>query len=135
MMQACVRCIFRLFGPFEKICAFPSLPTSTMNAMLGKLMGLEGGENCKQSSVHEDSSGQQSSQSSVLEPKVCRICLGILDFVYLDEKGTLVKKDCTNEFIEIIAEAVKQERHQVDSFSLEVSLPPVVTENEQVVRY
>ncbi|KAL3505454.1 hypothetical protein ACH5RR_035295 [Cinchona calisaya] len=119
---ACVRCIFRLFGLFEKICSFPSLPTSAMYAMLAKLMGLDGDDKCDQPSF-------------VLQPKVCRICFGILEFVYHDgEKGTSVKRDCVNEFAETIAEVVKNERHQVDSFSLEVSLPPVVMENEQLVR-
>lgn len=133
---ACARCIFRLFGLCQKISSFPSLPTSAMNAMLEKnVLGRDRDDNCNGSTECKDSSSQQlSSQAFVLEHTVCRICLGTLEFVYHDEKEILVKKDSAYEFAKIIAEYVKQEHPQIDSFSLEVSLPPVVMDNEQVVR-
>ncbi|XP_071922767.1 uncharacterized protein [Coffea arabica] len=135
-LGACARCIFRLFGLCQKISSFPSLPTATMNAMLEKnVLGRDRDDNCSGSAERKDSGSQQlSSQTFVLEHAVCRICLGILDYVYHDEKEILVKKDSAYEFAKIVAESVKQEHPQIDSFSLEVSLPPVVMDNEQVVR-
>lgn len=66
--------------------------------------------------------------------EVCRVCRGILQFMYNDDKGMLEKKNHACDFAAEIRDAVKQEGHQFDSFTLEVSLPLIVVENEQAVR-
>ncbi|OMO75514.1 hypothetical protein COLO4_26054 [Corchorus olitorius] len=47
-----------------------------------------------------------------------------------DGKETLVKKETANDLALTIAELVKQEGHQIDGFSLEVSVPPIILEYE-----
>lgn len=76
---------------------------------------------------------QQSSEGSELEPNLCKICLGILQFVYRDDREVLVKKACANDLAIYITKVVKQEGHQIDNFSLEVSIPSSVVENEEAV--
>ncbi|CAI9117046.1 OLC1v1018359C1 [Oldenlandia corymbosa var. corymbosa] len=126
---ACCGCIFRVFGIYESIYSFPSMPTSSVSSILGEVFG-------PQVDMKDDVSGENDKLSipSLLEPKVCSICLGVLDFVYHDEQGILVRKDRASDLAQMIVEAVKQEYQLIDGFSLEVSLPPVVLENEQIVR-
>lgn len=64
---------------------------------------------------------------------LCSLCLGILQFSYCDDKASVVRKDSAYDFASSIVELVKQEGHQIDGFSLEVSIPPVIQENEQSV--
>ncbi|GKV43630.1 hypothetical protein SLEP1_g50894 [Rubroshorea leprosula] len=59
--------------------------------------------------------------------------LNILQFKWRDDKETLVKKESANDMTELIAEIVKQEGHQIDSFSLEVSVPQGILENESAI--
>lgn len=125
LMQVCVRCIFRLFGASEIVHSCATLSTSTLSATVEKLMGVEGDM--------ENPCCQQSSEGSELEPKLCKICLGILQFVHRDNREMLVKRACPYDFAVFITELVRQERHQIDNFSLEVSIPSSVMENEQAV--
>jgi tRNA pseudouridine synthase 10 len=82
----------------------------------------------------EGDSSSSESMESELKPEVCRICLGILQFIYRDEKEMLVKRKNGDELAASIAELTRQEGHQIDGFSLEVSIPPIIFENEQAVR-
>uniref|UniRef100_A0A5B7BN46 tRNA pseudouridine(55) synthase n=1 Tax=Davidia involucrata TaxID=16924 RepID=A0A5B7BN46_DAVIN len=129
----CIRCIFRLFGVHECIYYCISLSPSVLHAVLGKLTGLEEDMVHNSFRANEDSSGQRSSQDSEMEPKFCGICLGILQFAYCNDKEMLVREDCANDFAVSIAEVVKQEDYQIDNFSLEVSVPQSIVENEQAV--
>ncbi|GFS36016.1 pseudouridine synthase family protein [Actinidia rufa] len=104
-MGVCIRCIFRLIGVSECIYSCTSLSTSALSTALEKGMCLEG---------------------DMMDN-------GILQFAYHDGKEMLMKSDCANEFALLIAKVVKQEGHQIDSFSLEVSIPSRVMENEQAV--
>ncbi|KAF7126674.1 hypothetical protein RHSIM_Rhsim11G0079600 [Rhododendron simsii] len=96
-------------------------------------MGLEGHMEHKDHGSKENPCSQQSSEGSELEPKLCKICLGVLQFVYRDNGEMLVKRTCPYDFAVFITKLVKQERHQIDNFSLEVSMPSSVVENEQAV--
>ncbi|KAG5542507.1 hypothetical protein RHGRI_022147 [Rhododendron griersonianum] len=129
----CIRCIFRLFGASEIVHSCATLLTSALSATVEKLMGLEGHMEHKDHGSKENPCSQQSSEGSELEPKLCKICLGILQFVYRDNREMVVKRACPYDFAVFITELVKQERHQIDSFSLEVSIPSSVVENEQAV--
>ncbi|PSS19835.1 TRNA pseudouridine synthase [Actinidia chinensis var. chinensis] len=132
-MGVCIRCIFRLIGVSECIYSCTSLSTSALSTALEKGMCLEGDMMDNGLRIQEDSNSQHSSEEPELEPNLCRICLGILQFTYHDGKEMLMKSDCANEFALLIAKVVKQEGHQIDSFSLEVSIPSRVMENEQAV--
>ncbi|XP_021902561.1 putative tRNA pseudouridine synthase Pus10 [Carica papaya] len=113
-MGVCVRCVFRLFGIQRRIPRFFSVSSSILWCMLGD----------KEDSV----------SLTYMESTLCSLCLGVLQFTYCDDKGMLVKMESANDFAAKIAELVKQEGHQVDSFSIEVSIPPVILENERIVR-
>ncbi|CAL5416166.1 unnamed protein product [Camellia sinensis] len=128
----CIRCIFRFFGVSECIYSYTSLSTSVLHAAVGK-MGLEGDMVNNGLGAKEDLNTQRSFEESESEPNFCRICLGILQFAYHDNKEMLVKRNRANDFALLIAEIVKQEGHQIDNFSLEVSIPSRVMEQEQAV--
>ncbi|KAG8632262.1 hypothetical protein MANES_18G007801v8 [Manihot esculenta] len=129
----CMRCIFRLLGVHGHVYSW-SFPSSTeMRAMLGEptcpeehivVSSLKGGEDKKNSSSYEDLE---------VEPETCSICLGILQFIYYDAKGLMVKKGTAISLALSISEQIKKEGHQLDSFSLEVSIPTVIQENEHIV--
>lgn len=130
LVQVCTRCIFRLFFLHEQICSRPSVATPILSAILHELAKCEGdGAN---SSVRETKDSIDVEYLQEFQ-EVCRVCLGILQFIYSDGKGMLVKKNHANDFASAIGDAIKQEGRQIDSFSLEVSLPPTVVENEQAV--
>lgn len=70
---------------------------------------------------------------SEVEFQFCVVCLGILQFSYCDDKESLVKMETANDMALAIVELVKQQGHQIDGFSLEVSLPPLILENEALL--
>lgn len=113
----CRRCIFRLFGIQEDIYSCSSLSPSILSSVLGE---------------HEDSSGRPTSVELEVEAVLCTLCLGILQFTYCDDKEMVVKKS-TNDMAVAISELVKREGYQIDSFSLEVSIPPIILENEHLI--
>ncbi|XP_055834493.1 uncharacterized protein LOC129903040 [Solanum dulcamara] len=119
---ACVRCIFRLFGLHELMCAHPSLSISKWCDILEDVMRKKDGE-----------FNEQSHQERSRETNFCKICLGILQFLYYDDTGTLLKKYSADDFAVVISELIIQHYQQIDSFSLEVSLPSAVAENDQAV--
>ncbi|XP_050222085.1 uncharacterized protein LOC126672182 [Mercurialis annua] len=104
----CIRCIFRLLGIQEHMCN-----------MLGE--PLEGYESMKDWCTSKES-------------EVCSVCLGILQCTHYDDKGVLVKKENALNLSASIVESIKQQGHQIDSFSLEVSIPSIIQENENIVR-
>ncbi|CAK7346075.1 unnamed protein product [Dovyalis caffra] len=113
----CIRCILRLFGIRDHVYFRSSLSPSVMCYILG-----------------EGDSSSPETKESELEPEVCKICLGVLQFTYRDDKELLVKRQNGNELAASVAELIKQEGHQIDSFCLEVSIPPIIFEKEQAVR-
>ncbi|XP_072070278.1 uncharacterized protein [Arachis hypogaea] len=104
-LGVCVRCVLRLFGIKGPICA----------------------------SVDNGSENPLDSTTSN-EAKLCNICLGILQFRFYDEREKRVlQKDTAYDVALLIADMVKQERYQFDTFSLEVSIPPLILQNETSV--
>lgn len=110
----CGRCIFRLFGMRENFDSCSTQSSSILSSALGD---------------NEDSSKMPTSEGSEVEAVPCTLCLGILQFTYCDDKGMVSQKSEYDMAVEI-SELVKREGHQIDSFSLEVSVPPIVLENE-----
>ncbi|CAH8354185.1 unnamed protein product, partial [Eruca vesicaria subsp. sativa] len=54
---------------------------------------------------------------------------GILKFVFSDARS-----DCSSDYAAKVADLVKQEGHEFDSFVLEVSVPSTIMESEQSVQ-
>lgn len=108
-----MRCIFRLFGIQVPTYSSLSLPSILCN-ILGEQADLD-------------------TNMINVEPKVCRICLGILQFTCPGDEAIIVEKESANDFATAIADLAKKEGHEIDSFSLEVSLPPIILENENRV--
>ncbi|KAL7128233.1 hypothetical protein ABFS83_14G302400 [Erythranthe nasuta] len=127
----CTRCIYRLFCLHKQICSCSSMETRILSAVLHELREHGNGAN---NGVRETNDLTDTDYVQEFEEEfVCRVCLGILQFVYSDEKGVLVKKSNAGDFAAAIGDAVKQEGHEIDNFCLEVSLPPTVVEKEQAV--
>ncbi|RYQ79616.1 hypothetical protein Ahy_Scaffold2g107542 isoform B [Arachis hypogaea] len=106
-LGVCVRCVLRLFGIKGPICA----------------------------SVDNGSENPLDSTTSN-EAKLCNICLGILQFRFYDDREKRVlQKDTAYDVALLIADMVKQERYQFDTFSLEVSIPPLILQNETCLKY
>lgn len=97
-------------------------------------MRKEDGDTADQPQKDGELSNKQLHQEPLKETNFCKICLGILQFLYNDDNGTLLKKDSANDFALVIAELLKQQHHQIDSFSLEVSVPSALAETDQAVR-
>ncbi|CAK9178359.1 unnamed protein product [Ilex paraguariensis] len=129
----CVRCIFRVFGIHQCNYSFPLMSSPTLCAILGKAMESEGDTVDNGYRAHEDSICLYSSEELEMDIKLCRVCLGILQYVYIDEKEMMIKRDSGNDFAIIIADVVKQDGHEINNFSLEVSLPKVVMENDRAI--
>lgn len=64
---------------------------------------------------------------------VCSICLGILQFTYWEDKKLVTEKESANELAVSISSLIRQQGFEIDSFSLEVSIPPIVLENDHTV--
>ncbi|OMP03014.1 hypothetical protein CCACVL1_02646 [Corchorus capsularis] len=105
----CPRCVLRVFGIEEDIYCHSSISLSMLYSILEEAVSFK----------------------SEVEFQFCSVCLGILQFSYCEDgKETLVKKETANDLALTIADLVKQEGHQIDGFSLEVSIPPIILENE-----
>lgn len=70
--------------------------------------------------------------SDVREPVVCRVCLGILQFTYSADNKLVVEGESASELAVSISDLIRQQGFQIDSFSLEVSIPPIIQENDRV---
>ncbi|CAK8569752.1 unnamed protein product [Lathyrus sativus] len=97
----CVRCIFRVFGvQATTVYASPS-------SLSPSIFGL-----------------QQSTD------KLCTLCLGILQFRFLNDDNTSI----TDDVPLLISNFVKREGYHCDSFSLEVSIPQIIHHNDNSLR-
>lgn len=65
--------------------------------------------------------------------KLCSICLGILQFRFRDDSGTVLNKDVVDVPL-LIVQMLKREGYHMDSFSLEVSIPPIILDNDNSLR-
>lgn len=132
-LGVCIRCIFRLVGVHDIIYSHALLSPSILNSMLEKATSSEGDVVNDGSKVLDGSSIVHSSQELELQSNFCTICLGILQFIYRDHQEMLVKRDHANDFALTIAKAVKHEGYDITDFSLEVSVPSLIVENEQAI--
>ncbi|KAJ7957934.1 Pseudouridine synthase family protein [Quillaja saponaria] len=129
-LGVCVRCIFRLFGIQGPIYGHSLLSPSILSSILGELTVSEEDNVGNVLQKCENATGLTFEE---LQRKVCCLCLGILQFTFYDDREVLVKKDSPKNLASLIGDMVKQEGHQIDSFSLEVSMPPDILENDQSI--
>ncbi|KAG6419722.1 hypothetical protein SASPL_116232 [Salvia splendens] len=129
LMQVCARCILKQFSLHEHICARPSVTTPLLNVIL-RQMAEHGDAGAANVSVGESKDMVDVERDLQV---VCRVCLGILQFLYIDDNGISVKKSHASDFAAAVADPVKQGSYQIDSFCIQVSLPPVVVHNELAV--
>ncbi|KAG7597709.1 Pseudouridine synthase catalytic domain superfamily [Arabidopsis suecica] len=113
-LGVCERCIFRLVAVEAFDSDISSVSTSTLHSWLKS---------------GDDETGSSESSCS----RICIVCLGILQFVFSDAKKELVKSDSSSDYVARITDLVKQDRHEFDSFGLEVSVPSTIMENERAV--
>ncbi|KAJ4962712.1 hypothetical protein NE237_022651 [Protea cynaroides] len=129
----CVRCILRLFG--VRGCTYSCFSPLPLDLHLS-IKESKGSHDCTVGNCSKASENLNSAhvfEESEVKSVCCSICLGVLQFAYCNEKEMLVRKDSATEFAVSIAELVKQEGHQIDSFSLEVSVPPIILANERAI--
>ncbi|KNA11069.1 hypothetical protein SOVF_138600 [Spinacia oleracea] len=117
-LRLCPQCILRLFGKYGPIYTH----YSRISTVLAEVV------------QHQPSSDDPLLKESANEDGICSVCFGILQFICVDEKQTLVNKGCASDFAALIYELARKDGHQADSLSLEVSIPPIIVENENAVR-
>ncbi|KAJ4746645.1 tRNA pseudouridine synthase Pus10 [Rhynchospora pubera] len=112
----CVRCIFRLSGIHDRDCYISPINESELISFLEEQNEIE----CNSTTITN-----------------CCVCLGVLcpSCVVPEKSGAdLRERSSVNELALLISDMVKGEQYQIDEFSLEVSLPPVITANERALR-
>lgn len=114
----CPQCILRLFGKYG-----PSY--SSLSRLLSMLLEVAG---------DQPSSDYPTSQCTSSGDSICSVCCGILQFIYMDEKQTMVRKECANDLAVSIYELAKKEGYQIDGFCLEVSIPSFIVEKDNAIR-
>ncbi|KAF8656433.1 hypothetical protein HU200_060706 [Digitaria exilis] len=113
---ACVRCILRLLGAYSSACSCASLTASVLHSFLEE---------------HDDSIKGGSCSCLSADDSYCSVCLGVLlPAWHRDECLETPHTDISS----MISGVVQKEGYQVDDFSLEISLPPVIAANERAVR-
>ncbi|XP_078163235.1 pseudouridine synthase family protein isoform X3 [Carex rostrata] len=114
----CIRCIFRLSGIHDRDCYTSPLDQSHFMFFLEE---------------HNDND----IKSNFTTITYCSICLGVLCSVCcVQEKTGAAFKEITsvNDFVLFISDIIKREEYQIDGFSLEVSVPPVIVANDRALR-
>lgn len=130
----CLGCIFRLFGINKHAHFWSKLSQPVIHTLVAETMLLDKPSlNCVLNG-DGDLNNHSTCKEYRVEQELCAICLGILQFTYHDDEGKLVKNQTPNDFAVLIAELVKREGHKFESFSLEISIPPAIIENENLVR-
>ncbi|CAO2833786.1 unnamed protein product [Amaranthus hypochondriacus] len=117
-LELCPQCILRLFGKYGPIYSH----YSRIYTLLSEVAGVQ------------PSQDDPSTNGSAKEDIICSVCYGILQFIYVDEKRALVNRGCGSDFAALICELIRKEGYQANSFSLEVSIPPIILENENDIR-
>ncbi|CAN6682918.1 unnamed protein product [Malus baccata var. baccata] len=70
--------------------------------------------------------------SKAREPVACSICFGILQFSYSVDKKLVAERESADELAVSISNLIRQQGFQIDSFSLQVSVPPIIQENDRI---
>ncbi|GAB2229980.1 hypothetical protein Droror1_Dr00014236 [Drosera rotundifolia] len=131
----CFRCILRLFGKYGRGCSLSAYVSCSVPSLVGGGASSDSSRENDGLSVNRGSNGSPISGESLNEPDICCICCGILQFRYLNRDKGLVKHNSASEFASSIFQIIKEQGHQPDGFSLEVSIPPFSQERENTARH
>ncbi|KAJ6829124.1 putative tRNA pseudouridine synthase Pus10 [Iris pallida] len=132
----CARCIFRLYGVRGHVYSCSSITDSTLHSFLEEHKSYH----CGTAETGFSSNGlvqcSYTSKESDHDKSHCSICLGILQLACDSgqEMGMCKGKKSIEDFTTVIAELIKSENYQIDGFSFEVSVPPVIMANERAIR-
>jgi tRNA pseudouridine synthase 10 len=121
VLQVCVRCILRLLGAYSSACSHASLTASALHSFLEE---------------HDDSIKGGSCPCLSMNDAYCSVCLGVLLPAFHRDEGLETPNGISHidNISSMISQVVQRESYQVDEFSLEISLPPVIAANERAVR-
>lgn len=117
----CVRCILRLLGAYSSACSYACLTASVLHSFLEE---------------HDESIKGGSCPCLSMNDAYCSVCLGVLLPTFHRDEGLETPNGISHidNMSSVIFQAVHGESYQVDEFSLEISLPPVIAANERAVR-
>ncbi|CAJ2675824.1 unnamed protein product [Trifolium pratense] len=104
----CVRCIFRVFG-VEATTVYAAASPSLSHSIFPSIVAQQ----------HQPTDDKQ----------LCTLCLGILQFRFHRNDN-----NNNNDVPLLISQMVKREGYHCDSFSLEVSIPPIILHNDNYLR-
>jgi tRNA pseudouridine synthase 10 len=121
VLQVCVRCILRLLGAYSSACSYACLTASVLHSFLEE---------------HDESIKGGSCPCLSMNDAYCSVCLGVLLPTFHRDEGLETPNGISHidNMSSVISQAVHGESYQVDEFSLEISLPPVIAANERAVR-
>lgn len=116
-----MRCILRLLGAYSSACSLASLTISVLHSFLEE---------------HDDSMKGGSCSCLSADDSYCSVCLGVLLPAWHREEGVETPYDGSHidSVSSMISQVLQKESYQVDEFSVEISLPPVIAANERAVR-
>lgn len=135
-LQVCVRCIFRLFGVSEYDDSCPLLKASTLLSLLKERRNIPNAISENGSIANGLTQCPYDPHASGNEQPYCSVCLGILQFTNgHDQDLRTCEGNSVSVLTSAITEILKKEAHQIDGFSIEISLPPVVSANDRAVWY
>ncbi|XP_039138263.1 tRNA pseudouridine synthase Pus10 isoform X1 [Dioscorea cayenensis subsp. rotundata] len=130
----CVRCIFRLFGVSEYDDSCPLLKASTLLSLLKERRNIPNAISENGSIANGLTQCPYDPHASGNEQPYCSVCLGILQFTNgHDQDLRTCEGNSVSVLTSAITEILKKEAHQIDGFSIEISLPPVVSANDRAV--
>lgn len=116
-----MRCILRLFGAFSYACSCTSLTASVLHSFLEE---------------RDDSTESGSCSCLSTDEAYCSICLGVLLPTCHQNEGREPPHGVSpiDSITLMVSQFVERENYQIDEFSLEISLPPVIAANERAIR-
>ncbi|KAJ1272284.1 hypothetical protein BS78_06G190400 [Paspalum vaginatum] len=117
----CVRCILRLFGAYSSTCSCASLTSSVLHSFLEE---------------RDDSIKGGPCQCLSMNDAYCSVCLGVLLPAFHQDEGfeKPIGASHIDNISSMISQVVQRDGYQIDEFSLEISLPPVIVANERALR-
>ncbi|KAI4390003.1 hypothetical protein MLD38_002162 [Melastoma candidum] len=128
--EVCLHCIIRLFGIREPAKGFTSLSPSMFSDIVAELPSTGEGLNGIELGENKDKNDDETNEERHPAPSICSVCFGILQICKVNDAEIPFEKNGVNFLANVIADAVKEEGHEFDSFCVEVSTPPAIPEND-----
>ncbi|KAJ0969809.1 hypothetical protein J5N97_022686 [Dioscorea zingiberensis] len=133
-LGVCLRCIFRLFGVNGYDHSYPLLKASTLISFLEEQNNICNAISVNGPMTKDLSQCSYAPHDSENKQAYCCACLGILQFANgHDQDLRTCKGNSVSVVTMAISEMLKKEAHQIDGFSIEISLPPVISANDRAI--